>query len=303
MWKKRIFFWCISLCICSAIIIVYQDNMKKIPYDEKTTISTYCPEKIREKTKKVIEDSKIGKTHKIVFTNNKNTAEVVLTDKITTTDSGYEKVGWTPLIVAFDIKNENKKESYKKNGYFEEFKSGRYIKYTVNFKKVIEDTLDGKWKDKIYCPNPNTREGEIFFDFLLVSINGRYPKNYEEINSCTKRANEFLDNSLVVQCDVNERLERKRVIENELYIIFEKDIYNMEDGYEYDISYPSNTVTCDYYYYHKGGDNTEDLEESILESMCKNGIRSEIYYGDAISSSYYHVSNGFSYVEIPLKEK
>ena len=167
---------------------------------------------------------------------------------------------------------------------------------------MIENTLDGKWKDKIYCPKPNTREGEIFFDFLLVSINGRYPKNPEEITSCTKIANEFLDNSLVVQCDVNERLERKRVIENELYIIFEKDIYNMEDGYGYDISYPSNTVTCDYYYY-KGGDNAENLEKSILKSMYKNGIRSEKNDGDAISSSYYHVSNGFSYVEIPLKEK
>ena len=314
MRKGRIIFWTISLLICAIIILLVKKEESMIPYEEREPTKVYCIDEVKEKIKKIIENSNFGDTHRVIFTDNKDEAEFVLTDRITSKDDGYERLAWSPLIVAFDDTTKNKVESYIKDGYLIEAENGHT--YTIDFQKVIEATLEGKWTDKIYCPKVTTREGEIFFDFLLININsGKYPQNSEELEKCTEVANKFLSSNLVLQCDSKERLKNKKTLENEICIIFEKDIYSMESkGYHFEISYPTDTVLYEIYYYYKGSN-----EKELRRIMNKKDLFA--YYGqlkyvilndlscrfenntDAFSTSYYRVSDGFSYVEIPLKEE
>ena len=198
MRKGRIIFWIVALVLCTFVIIFCKREENKIPEEEKTPLNVYCLEMFQPQIKNIIEKSSIGDTHRVVFSDKKDDAEFILTDKVLASDSNYEKVGWSPLIVAFDERKE-KKKAYKKEGYLIEEDSC----YTIKFDKIIKDTISGKWKDKIYCPKLDTIEGEIFFDFLLININeGRYPINAVEMKEATEKANEFLNCNNVVPVNV-----------------------------------------------------------------------------------------------------
>ena len=312
MRKGRIIFWTISLVICAIIIIWVKKEESVIPYEEREPTKVYCIDEVKEEIKKIIEDSNFGDTHRVIFTDNKDEAEFVLTDRVTSKDDGYERLAWSPLIVAFDNTTKNKEKSYIKDGYLIEAENT--YTYTIDFQKVIEATLEGKWTDKIYCPKVTTREGEIFFDFLLININsGKYPQNSEELEKCTEVANKFLSSKLVLQCDSKEKLKNKTVLENEICIIFEKDIYNMSsDSYDFEISYPTDTVLYEIYYCYKGS-NEKELQSimnkvffsdySKLEEVIRYDMSCRFEKCTTVSTSYYRVSDGFSYVEIPLKEE
>lgn len=311
MRKTRLICWILSLVVCSIIIIIYQQEKNTVPYEERTAINFYCPEKFQQDIKKIIEKSSLfKKTHKVVFVSDKSNAEFILTDKITQTEEDYVRVGWSPLVVAFDNQTKGKVKNYTSKGYLVESDNT----YTIDFEKVIDDTLNGEWKDKIYCPQPNTREGELFFDFLLININhGIYPKSEEELEYCIQIANQFLNSSIVMQTNVVQRLKHKLAVENELYVLLESNLYDMKsDNYEFDISYPINTVLEEYYYGFQGA-NQKDLKE-VLEhekwteygNRVQNIMHLQGYryneYAPGIGI-YFHVKNGFSYVEIPLKEE
>ena len=312
MRKGRIIFWTISLVICAIIILEVKIEESVIPYEEREPTKVYCIDEVKEEIKKIIEDSNFGDTHRVIFTDNKDEAEFVLTDRVTSKDDGYERLARSPLIVAFDNTTKNKEKSYIKDGYLIEAENT--YTYTIDFQKVIEATLEGKWTDKIYCPKVTTREGEIFFDFLLININsGKYPQNSEELEKCTEVANKFLSSKLVLQCDSKEKLKNKTVLENEICIIFEKDIYNMSsDSYDFEISYPTDTVLYEIYYCYKGS-NEKELQSimnkvffsdySKLEEVIRYDMSCRFEKHTTVSTSYYRVSDGFSYVEIPLKEE
>lgn len=313
MRKERIIFWITSLVICAIIIIWVKKEESVIPYEEREPTKVYCIDEVKEEIKKIIEDSNFGDTHRVIFTDNKDEAEFVLTDRVTSKDDGYERLAWSPLIVAFDNTTKNKEKSYIKDGYLIEAENG--YTYTIDFQKVIEATLEGKWTDKIYCPKVTTREGEIFFGFLLININsGKYPQNSEELEKCTEVANKFLSSKLVLQCDSKEKLKNKKVLENEICIIFEKDIYNMSsDSYDFEISYPIDTVLYEIYYCYKGS-NEKELRSIMNKgfsgdySKLEKVIRYDMIcrfekHTETFATKYYKVRDGFSYVEIPLKEE
>ncbi len=313
MRKERIIFWITSLVICAIIIIWVKKEESVIPYEEREPTKVYCIDEVKEEIEKIIEDSNFGDTHRVIFTDNKDEAEFVLTDRVTSKDDGYERLAWSPLIVAFDNTTKNKEKSYIKDGYLIEAENG--YTYTIDFQKVIEATLEGKWTDKIYCPKVTTREGEIFFGFLLININsGKYPQNSEELEKCTEVANKFLSSKLVLQCDSKEKLKNRKVLENEICIIFEKDIYNMSsDSYDFEISYPTDTVLYEIYYCYKGS-NEKELRSIMNKgfsgdySKLEKVIRYDMIcrfekHTETFATKYYKVRDGFSYVEIPLKEE
>lgn len=305
MRKERIIFWLISFIICIVLFFIYKKEESKIPDEEKSELPVYCSEELREDIKKIIESSSIGKKNRVVFEENKGEAEIILTDRITVSDNGYERIGWSPLIVVFD-------NTEKMDNYILEAENGSY---TIKFDKIIEDTVKGVWKDTIYCPKPNTREGELFFDFLLININyGKYPSNEEELEHCTRRANEFLNSSTVIQMDPLERLKYKKTVEGELYIVFEKDITKIAsyDSYKFTVSYPTNTILYELYYYCSSN-NKEELEKELKKEKFWEG-GNELQYvmnlnyirGVTHTSAYKHykgITDNFSYVEIPLKEE
>lgn len=113
----RLVFWISSLIICSVIIFVNYKAESAIPYEEKNPINVYCVEEFQEVVKKMLEKSSLGETNRVVFTNNKEEAEFILTDKITSLETNYTKLGWTPLIVAFDDTTTEVLENYLEKGY------------------------------------------------------------------------------------------------------------------------------------------------------------------------------------------
>lgn len=85
------------------------------------------------------------------------------------------------------------------------------------------------------------------------------------------------------------------------------------DSYDFEISYPTDTVLYEIYYCYKGSNEKElrsimnkgffsdysKLEEVICHNMFCRFEKCTV----AFSTKYYRVSDGFSYVEIPLKEE
>jgi len=273
-----------------------------------------CRDFIRtENIEKSVKKSSIGETHRVEFVGSKDEAELVFTDNILSSDTEYEKIGWSPLVIAFDI-DKKKVKSYEKEGYITEDNNDTY---TIKFDKIIDETLEGNWKEKIYYPNLDTVEGKLFYDFLLININGgAYPKDEEKKQECISKANKFLECDSLIQADTKKRLEAKRKVEGEIYVIFENDISQLAfaDEYsEYGVAYPGDTVIKEWYWKCKS-ENAEktrenftykgvlDVNSDLGKMLTNKYIRSnENQKFDKLVSNT-RVGQGFSYVEVPLKE-
>lgn len=310
MGKGRIAFWLVSFAICILIISGCKKAENRPPEEKKEPINVYCLDELKPDIKSMIEKSSLGDTHKVVFSDDKEKSELILTDKILASDEGYEKIAFSPIIVAFD-NNKEKRAKYKKKGYI----IVENDMYTINFDKIIDDTISGKWKEKIYCPELDTKEGQVFFDFLIInSNNGIYPRNEQEMQKATQKANQFMNCKVVLQVDSADRLRIKKHVKDELYIILEKNIYNIEtDKYGFDICYPSNT-TCYEVYFKVQDENVEELKKIIerkrffetspnLEWKMRKKCYRVSSYIKAKNTDSYAESDSFSYVEVPLKEE
>lgn len=304
MRKNRWIFWGISLGICCIILLLYNNI---IPYEERTPINVYCPEQLQADLKKIIEkDSSFKNLSRVVFIQDEKEAELVITDKITKTDSDCDIMGYSPLIIALDTK---KIIEYKKHGYLVEEDNA----YTIDFSKVIEDTLAGSYNDTIYCPNLDTRQGELFYDFLLITFNGgTYPKR-QQLEACQEKADEFLETDNIVLTNTEERIRVRKFLHNEIDIIFENEIFSMNNAdFEFEISYPKNTVIYEYFCKYQGK-NKEKLKKCMHHSNpfeYGNRLENLMYHHNfrCFNTSYnistkYAISKGFSYIAIPLKEE
>ena len=308
MRKSRWIFWGVSLGICFIILFLYDYLTSSTPYDERTPINVCCPEQFQSQVKKVIEkNNNFKKNSRVVFTQDEKEADFVITNKVTKSDTDYEKIGYTPLIVALD---EEKIKEYTKQEYLKKENNA----YTLNFSKILTDTLQGNYTDKIYCPDLNTREGELFYDFLLITFNGgTYPTKAQDLETYQKKADEFFENACVVQTNTEERIRVRKVLHNEIDFIFENIIFPMvSDDFEFEISYPENTVIYEYFCKFQGK-NKELLEKCMYETNFLDNLNSlenimkENYFRRFNASTYpgsnfYSVSKGFSYIEIPVKE-
>lgn len=167
MRKYRIIYWVISIIISIIIIEIYNAIKSQIPYEEREPIYVYCPEEFQRGFKDAIEKSSSLKgKNRVIFTENKATAQIILTDTIIKSEvNQYEKVGWSPMIAIID---DSRERSYRKSEYI----SGKKM-YTMDINKIIEDSISGTFTDKIHVPTLDTKEGELFFDMLLININKR----------------------------------------------------------------------------------------------------------------------------------
>ena len=316
MRENRLSFWITSLVICACVIFIHykvKDIKGKIlPYEERQIAYVYSPEEFQESLKDTIEVTSIledfyGNTHKVAFTDDKNIANLILTDRITLSDKDYEKVGWTPLIVVSD-EDSKKVKAYKEDKYLIE--SGNNT-YQIDFQKIMADVKSGSWKDKIYYPKMNTREGELFYDFLLINANsGKYPDNDNAMKTAKETVDSFLSSDYLVETDTVDRLKTVMKVKDSLYIVFEKDIYEMNDDscYSYMISYPTETVVQEWYCCYKGDDaeklKSVRLSEIMEDKRIRNKNNSDAYKSDKHGNrTRFYESDGYSYVSIPLKEE
>lgn len=307
MRKNRMIFWIVSLIICSIMVLIYNKEKNKIPQEEKIPIKVYCDMlELESGVKNIIEDSTLGENNRVVFTKSKSEAEFILTNKISASDTGYIKVGNSPLVVAFD---KDSFKSYEEKNYLTKKKDDSYI---MNFEKIINDVIKDEWDGEIYCPKSDTREGELFFKFLLANLNeGTYPNNENAIQDITKKANDFFSKSNIHQVDVIDQLKNKKSVEaQELYIFFEANLEKFKNNsYKFEICYPNNTVTYDIFYKTQG-EKSEDSKNIINTKKWYNGeltLLERLLYDHNIRAkeqihdkSYFKISDGFTKIEIPL---
>lgn len=315
MRENRLSFWITSLVICACVIFIYYkvQNIKEkiLPYEERQTAYVYSPEEFQKSLQDAIETTSIledayGNTHKVAFTDDKNIASFVLTDRITSSDTDYEKIGWTPLIVVSDADNK-KLKAYKEGKYLIE---GENRVYQIDFQKIIADVESGSWKDKIYYPKMNSREGELFYDFLLINANsGKYPDSDDKMKEAKETVDSFLSSECLIETDTVDRLKTVMTVKDSLYIVFEKDVYEMNNSsYLYMISYPTETVVQEWYCCYKGEDAEKLKNVRLSEVMENKRIRdnnnSDAYTSDSHGNrTIFYQSDGYSYVPIPLKEE
>lgn len=313
MRKNRLTFWIVSLVICACVIFAYykvqelKDSV--LPYEERDTTYVCSPKEFQAVLKDNLEKTSIfsdlyGNTHKVILTDDKKIANFILTDKITSSDD-YEKVGWTPLIVVFD-EDKNKVKAYKDAEYLIESDDKTY---QINFQKLINDVESGVFKDNIYYPKLNTREGELFYDFLLINVNGgKYPDD-KKMKEAKETVDSLLSRDSFIEADTADRLKTVMKVKNSLYIVFEKDVYEMNNSsYSYMISYPTETVVQEWYCCYKG-DETEKLKSSaqlsriMMDKRIRDNDNSDAYnYDTHGNGTRFYESDGYSYVKIPLKE-
>lgn len=302
MRKTRLIFWIISLVICSIIIMIYIKEENKTPYQDRIPINVYCNKQFQNDIKETIEDASIGDTHRVVFTENKDEAEFILTNEIHKSDKEYEKVGWSPLVIVF---NDDVRFGYCVEDDYS---------YIMEFNKIIDLVIKGELKQKIYCPKLDTREGKLFFDFLLITINGGIYPNEAKLEKVTEKAEKFLNSEVVIQTEVAEKLKTTKNVKDEFYILFENEVCKnfSSNEYSFNIAYPKNTVVYEYYWKFTG-ENKDKLKETMTESpWYTSNNKMQSIFGDFkirhdnqtyYNSNYYNVRQGFSYVEIPLKEE
>ena len=109
-------------------------------------------------------------------------------------------------------------------------------------------------------------------------------------------------------------MTNKKDVQDELYIIFENNIYDMSSSeYDFEISYPSNTACYEIYCMYQGEKEKELrkimekedfwISETKLEIVITdNKIRCK-NHTERYNRDYYSASDGFSYVEVPFKEE
>lgn len=304
MRRSRITFWIISIVICGIVIKIYSAKQGSVPYEKREPVNVYCIEEFQDEIKETIEEDKsFGKTHRVVFTDDKKSADFILSDEIFSSEKKeYEVAGYTPLVAVYD---NDKKEQYKEEEYIN--KKTEELK----FNRILVDIISGKFKDNVYYPNLNTAEGKMFNNFLLINFNkGLYPRNEDELQRATKKAEKFFSAENTIEMISLDRVKNKEEVVDEIYITFEKDVAKELDGSGYAVGYPTNTVVYKYYYNCKNESIQKIMEKKsflynfktkIQSIMGEGGFREEF---SRARPSVNHVSlkSDFSSVDIPLKD-
>lgn len=307
MIDKRINFWIISCIVCIIVFKFIEFYNGFLPEEERTPVNYYCDsmfkEKMLELLKKKFDKAKYGYNHKPVFVDSIDDADIILTENVDEVKNiEMQRIGWSPLIVAVSS-NSEKQKNYTENGYIYSNSNGEAI---MNFSLIIDDTLSGKWVDKIYCPRADSKEGEIFRKFLLVTVNGgSYPNDEELMKFANSKVEKFLGSEVIFEMDdTADWLHKKNTLESEICVFFENELTSaIEDNVL--IVFPRDTVIRQWYYCLKNDDyelmniiERKDFWNSyntIDQILSYNNIRFNVHSG----SFFVNVPNSFSYADIP----
>lgn len=261
-----------------------------------------------------------------------NEADFVLTSDINQIDlsNEYTVEAYSPLIIC--LKDSGNAKNYlktnTKSGFLtcndgaKKIKNSSNDSITCDFSRIIEVILkNGDWSDlggedkkiTIYCPEADTVDGELFYKFLLITLNGgKYPENnFEEISL---KAQKFLDSPNTVQTDVSSKIAKlgKELKEEDIYILFESDLLKTASSEaEILVTYPELTVIKQVYLQF----NNKELKDKITNIFYKSPVGAydlsyQFYWSKYRNSNYpdfhsqgvnqtnFNVQIGFNYYEL-----
>ena len=334
---KRRFIFLIIFLVLSLIVsgiyswIVSESNI------QKSSFTIYLNEDTQEIFKGHFDgNKKFYKYYTYETASTPDNSDLVFTSDISMIDTtrDYSIEGYSPLVVC--LKNTKNLNNYLKTTTKEGFltcSSSNKIKNSVldviscDFSRIIEAVLNGDdWSDlggedkkiTIYCPESNTIAGNLFYEFLLITINdGKYPS--DNIEQIKEKANMFLDSPNTIQTDVKAKISKLSGVlqEEDIYILFESDLISATDGEgKISVTYPETTVVRQLYIQY----NNPELSEKILatfkdDSWSNEDLSRELRYDYYYRSSgypkldeynkyynyypdYFNVQEGFNYYEL-----
>ncbi len=288
MRKSRLVYWvCYTVVLTILTMILVQVNR------EDEILLTYCVQEQQERFQTRIEETF---PLKVQFVTDKQEAQVILTDSITQQESSnYQRIAFTPLTVAVSSNSKNQKW-YQELGYLSENKN------TFYFDKLVEDAVAGNFTEKVYCPKENTVKGDLFYDFLLITVNqGRYPKEGEEMQKAKEKVDCFLALPYVIRVDTGEWVQNKRSLDKEICLIFEADVSEFANEDDCNICYPEITVLYQLWYKDKVAERNL-IDKEFWEFSYRKQLCVYDYYrldGLVTDSDW---QKEFSYVEVPLED-
>lgn len=334
--SKESFKWRLIWLTCLLILSIIASGIYTSVYNNNNIVKSDLTICLNDDTVEVFEDQFHNKKNFYKYYDYKNVSDSTKADFTFTSDismintsSEYSIVGYSPLVIC--LKNNENLNNYLKTVTKEGFltcNSSNKIKnsssdnITCDFNRIIDAVINGEdWSDlggedkkiSIYCPSPNTVEGKLFYDFLLITINdGKYPEsNFETVK---QKADLFLNSENVIQTDVEAKIEKLNgELQEDIYILFEADLISAtkKQG-DVCITYPETTVVKQLYLQY----NNDNLEETITEVFDKSSIevyslystlRYHYYYRsssypalttDNNYPAYFNVQEGFNYYEL-----
>lgn len=311
-----------ALLICAIVANSIVDGV----IDKKNFQKVDLTISVSENTKEIFETQfeetkKLYKYYNYNFSTDYN-SDVIFTSNIVQINKSqkYSVEGYSPLVICLkDTKNlNNYLKTITKQGFLtcsssKKIKNSSSDEVFCDFAKIIDTVIDGgDWsnlggEDKkitIYCPEPNTLESKLFYDFLLITINnGKYPT--DTLEEVKKKADLFLNSSNTIQTDVCSKISKLggTLQEEDIYVLFESDLLTATKGEgEICVTYPETTVIKQLYLQYN---NPEKFSDSIVSSYTlksKYYYRSEEYpnFKDSNSgvSRYFNLQEGFNYYEL-----
>lgn len=241
--KKRIITWILLLAIAFGYIgITNAIKSEKTEKEEakQTKLLVYNDVASDSVVKENLESSG-DLSKKVEFCNDSEDAEVIITktNKEINEDLEIKSSSYTPLIVC--MKNSKNLVKYQENKLLTasgEITNSVDDEIKIDFKKIIDAVIKGKnWSEfggadtdiRVFIPDEDTLEYQIFKKFLITTINGgTYPSDENKLDNATNKANDFLGASNCVQTEnvYHELSKINSINSNDIYILFEADLMN-----------------------------------------------------------------------------
>ena len=317
--KDRIIVWIVLLLIAIGYIGISSTIKSKKTENEKakqTKILVYNDVASDSVVKETIErDSKLSK--KIDFCDDSDDAELIITKTNNELDENLEikSSSYTPLVVC--MKNSKNLEKYQENKLLTtasgEITNSPDDEIKIDFNKIINAVVKDKdWSEfggsesdiRIFIPEDDTLEYEIFKKFLITTINGgTYPSEGEKLDDAESKADKFLDSSNCVETEnvYSELSKINSLNSNDIYILFEADLMNSstwtQGKLDIAIAYPKVTLVKHMYIQENSEENlnTEELPKEL------NYRTSDTSLAD-MEEKIYNISDDFSFIEVETNE-
>ena len=284
----------------------------KPPEPEKQVITVNAPADMERAFYDALLVAEMEDTHRIVMTD--QTDANICVGYGMQNDESYQKIAYTPFVVAYNTSSDNQKKLKKAEVFVESPYDEDLLE--VDVLKIINEAIgEGKWanfelKDeielKVFYPSEDSVYWNDFYNFLLVTVNeGVYPKTESEKENADEIIKQFLDSEYTEGVtDFYEQVERTGGFPTSaFYILTEKDVLDIcgKQSKNANIYYPINTV---YFNYYVKGDDVGMQLINVLDKVKEGFFYNDDFYARLADVGYRSAqyskltkSEGYAYYE------
>lgn len=297
---KRIAQWILTIIIAAGLI--YGEGFIQQLFAEKSPLTVYAPEDMKDAFKSALSNSDLSSQYKIVMTDTENGADIIV-GYGKENDESYTQFAFSPFVIAYNssdscFKSLKKASTVVPSEYNDKF-------YEIDFLKVIDEVIEeGKWENlglsdqgtiRLFYPAKSTVYWHDFYNFMLVTVNGgAYPKTTDEMTKAVEKIDLF-EKSYCTEAVANfdEKIERTSGFsENTLYVIPEKTVYKLANEHDEKTRLFFPLVTVNFNYYVKG---VSENGKTVISSFSDK-FYSKLEYRDYRNKNAYELGDDYSLV-------